>query len=283
MGPGPVESSPSRSTDVAPVAGEVCPFPETDEAEPGCRLHPPEVWGWAGFQGIPAGDKMAPNGVAYRPLFSLDGELNLGLVRNNELYLYSDFAFIAQRATAGVTNPDQGKLDFSKREVDVNFGVAWNYYESLEARVFGYTLNNLNRGTSLSAPVGFKDGFGLENRWYFGDADRYDVARRSFLSLGYYPSKSMVDGEGKEFKPGFFARAYVTYDFGLKKYYVYCDSEMTAERPISPKLLYVNGGLAARPFTACELLEFRLGAESTFDLKVDDTRSFLYLSVRILF
>ena len=79
-------------------------------------------------------------------------------------------------------------------------------------------LNNLNRGTSHAFPDGFKDGIAVENRFYLGAAyadmgsPGYDQARANFLSVGFLPSKSLVGGQGEDFKPAAFARGYLTYD-----------------------------------------------------------------------
>ena len=71
-----------------------------------------------------------------------------------------------QRGEDGVTNGRDGFLGTSKREFDLAGGAAWNYTGFWELRAFGYTQNNLNRGTDLVTPSGFQDGFGLENRYY---------------------------------------------------------------------------------------------------------------------
>src|SRR5262249_29422375 len=158
---------------------------------------------------------VAPNGLEFKPLFALDVNLNLWLWREQRVYLFSDTRFWGQKPAPGITNASQGAFDFSKREFDFDLGVAWNYYGTLEARTFAYSFNNLNRGTSEARPSGFNDGVGLENRWYVGGtyADLgqpgFDVARASFLSLGYYPTKDMTDLDGTLFKPGPFARAYL--------------------------------------------------------------------------
>ena len=73
-------------------------------------------------------------------------------------------------------------------------------------------------------------------------------ARTPFVSVGYYPTKTMVDGTGVEFKPGAFARAYLTWDLLGDKLYLYADNQFTAAKPFSPKLFYIDAGVATRPF-----------------------------------
>jgi hypothetical protein len=242
----------------------------------------PEVWGTVGVPIIITGSRMAPNGVPFKPLFGLDLDFNIGLLSQKELYLFAENKFWAQRAAPGVTNPSQGKWDFSKREYDLLLGVAWTYFDAFELRVSTYALNNLNRGESLSSPIGFKDGILLESRYYFSNADIYDVGRLSFLSIGYYPAKGLVAGDGQEFHPGLFARAYLTYDLAPIRSYVYFDGQFTAEH-VKARLLELDLGLAARPFGRLPNLEFRIGYDVIGDVQVDSTRNLLYGAIRILY
>jgi hypothetical protein len=110
-----------------------------------------------------------------------------------------------------------------------------------------YALSDLNRGLSLATPFGFKDGILIENRYYFGSADKYDVGRLSFVSLGYYPTKSLVGGNGEDFHPGLFARAYLTYDLPFLNSYLYGDAKYTAEGAVKPRLLEFDTGWAFWP------------------------------------
>jgi hypothetical protein len=214
-------------------------------------------------------------------LFAVKQTFNIGLLPDKKLYLFIDTEFWAQRPGAGITNPSQGNLDFSKREFDARPGLAWNYSGAWEARMSAYALNNLNRGTSQSSPSGFKDGVLLENRYYFGSADKYDVGRLSFLSLGYYPTKSMVGGNGEDFHPGVFARAYATYDLLFWSSYFYGDAKYTAQQVIKPRLLEFDFGWAVRPFEKSRNTEFRLGTDLTADLQDNRTRDLIYGSVRL--
>jgi len=158
-----------------------------------------------------------------------------------------------------------------------------------EARAFGYTQNNLNRGISPLAPTGFTDGFGLENRYYLSPEyaklgqTGFDVARATFLSIGYYPSKNMVGNDGSAFEPGLMLRAYLTCGLWDWPCYLYGDVAFIAERSFRPKLLLFDVGMAIRPFHSCQQWEFRLGAENTADFQVRDVQNLWYVSLRYIF
>jgi hypothetical protein len=239
-----------------------------------------EVWGYTGAHMFVAGNRMAPNGFAYHPLFSADLDLNLGLLPRKKLYLYSLSNFWGQRATAGQTH---GNWDFTKREFDLTVGVAWNYFDRFEFRTFGYALSNLNRGTSQVVPNGYKDGMGFENRYYLAGTDIYDVSRLGFLSVGWMPSKSLVGGDGSDFKPSFFARAYLTYDLPWLNAYTYFDGQVTGDSGHGPRLYFVDAGVALRPFPSVTGLEFRVGGTDTLDTEVSNNRGLGYFAFRLLF
>jgi hypothetical protein len=277
----------------APGAGpqdsvDACPLPDGGEAVP---AHPPRAaaWGVAGLSGYFDGERTAPNGLVYSPLFSLDLDLNFWLWPAQGLYAFGQDSFWTQRASRDVTNPHQGQFDFSKREFDLTFGAAWNYCGPWEARVFAYSLNNLNRGHSLTVPDGFKDGYGLEDRLYLSQSyadlgtTEYDISRVSFLSLGYLPTKSLVGGNGDEFTPGAFARAYLACDLWDHFCYAYLDVQLTAEKAFTPKLLDTDAGLALRPLRRAQQVEFRLGGTNVWDLRDQVSRTLGYVSLRFLF
>ena len=52
----------------------------------------------------------------------------------------------------GVRRTASASPGVRQREFDAEYGIAWNYWDSLELRVFGYAPYNLNRGTSAAAP-----------------------------------------------------------------------------------------------------------------------------------
>jgi hypothetical protein len=247
------------------------------------RRYWPEVWGYAGVNVFATGNKMAPNGLAYYPLGSVFADVNIGLLPEKKLYVYAHGVFWAQKPSAGVTNGNQGNFDFSKRQMDLTVGAAWRYYGPLEVRAFAFSDNNLNRGFSLNSPSGYNDGVGVENRYYIFKSNAYDLPRLNFLSLGYMPSKEITGENGIFFTPGLFARAYLTYEFIPRKYYVYADTELICQKFANPRLLYFDDGFAARPFNSCPGLEFRLGVTNTVDVQVDFTRTLTYAMVQIIF
>ncbi len=297
---------PASADDREPVVPAVPD--DTATVEPwspsGVQANPPEnatriVWGILGLRGFPVGEHVASNGVEFKQLFSIDFNFNLLLWRQEGLYVFSDSSFWGQKSAPGITNPSQGAFDFSKREFDLSAGVAWNYYGSWEARLFAYSFNNLNRGISQVSPSGFTDGIGLENRYYIGQqfADRFfigqtyanlgtaafDPARASFVSMGYYPTKSMVDTAGKLFHPGWFARAYLTLDLWEDRWYLFGDVQFIAEQSFQTRLLNLDAGMAVRPIKAVPRLEFRLGTLDMFNLQGSDMETSFYVSIRYTF
>jgi hypothetical protein len=278
----------------APLAGDA-PGPLLLAPEEACPPAPPasplphegprwsEVWGLLGIDGFGYGERMGPNGHAYDPLFAFDLDLNVGLLANQKLYLFAQTCFWGEKAGAH-TNPNQGSFDFSKREWDLTAGLAWNVSGPLELRAFGYALNNLNRGVSLTQPSGYADGVGIEGRWYLFSQDRYDVAHRSFLAVGYLPAKGLIDADGNQFSPGLFARAYLTCDLPAVRSYVYIDAEGVTDSTLGGRLLTIDGGLASRPFLGLPALELRIGAADTYDIHVQqNNRTLVYGSARIVF
>jgi hypothetical protein len=247
------------------------------------------VWGIVDFRGYPYGQTIGSNGEEYHQLFSLNLNFNIWLWRSKRLYAYSDTSFWGQKAAPGITNPTQGAFDFSKREFDFTGGVAWNYYSNWEFRAFAYSFNNLNRGDSLTSPQGFNDGVALENRYYLNPtyADlgtpAFDKARATFLSFGYYPSKSMIDGKGVEFHPGAFLRAYLIYELYGPKCYLFTDDTFLTNNSLRPALFTTDTGIAYRPFDRLPRLEFRLGSQDTIDLLNNDAETSAYVALRWIF
>jgi hypothetical protein len=259
------------------------------ETSPSQRAPWLPVWGLAELRAIPAGPKTAPNGEEYHPNFSMDLDINFWIWRSQGLYLFGDMSLWGEKNEDGVTNGRDGFLGTSKREFDLSGGLAWNYAGPWEARAFGYTDNNLNRGVNLVSPAGFTDGFGLENRYYLSaeyaklGQPEFDVAKATFLSIGYYPSKDMVGNDGQSFKPGLMLRAYLTYDLWNWPCYVFGDSTYIGERSFQPKLMLFDVGLAARPFNCCRQVEFRLGVDNTADFQTHGVQNLWYTSCRFIF
>jgi hypothetical protein len=247
------------------------------------------AWGLGGLRVIPAGPKIAPNGLEYHPNFSLDLDVNLWVWRRERLYLFADMRLWGEKGEFGVTNGNDGVLGTSKREFDLVGGAAWNYAGPWELRGFGYTDNNLNRGTSTVSPAGFTDGGGLENRYYLSPeyaklgTPGFDVTRATFLSVGYYLTKEMVANDGQLFKPGLMLRAYLTCDLWDWPAYAYGDVTYLSERSMQPRLLLFDVGLAARPLPCCRQCEVRLGVENTADFQVGNVLNLWYASLRYIF
>jgi hypothetical protein len=238
------------------------------------------VWGIAEMDGY-LGQRTAPNGLVYHPIYGVNIDFNIWVWPAMGLYLYDETLF-----WMGTTHG----LNFTKRELDFDIGVAWNYYGRLEARAFGYSDNNLNRGTSPEQPTGYDDGFGIENRFYLnpiysalGTSD-YDQARATFLSIGYFPTKALTGADGLQFHPALFARAYLTWDVTEKCCYLYADATfITEQNPFNAKLLNTDIGVALRPFEALPRLEFRAGCLDVWDMQVGNARPVGYMSIRYIF
>jgi hypothetical protein len=282
-----VPAAPAASTD-----GSFGPNPETVPSENAPPAEEPAwqtAWGLVGFRVIPAGPKVAPNGEEYHPNFSMDLDFNIWLWRSQRLYLFVDARFWGEKPENGVTNGRDGFMGTSKRQFDLSGGAAWNYAGSWEARGFGYSFSNLNRGNSQVTPSGINDGGGFENRYYLSPEYEklgqtgYDVAKATFLSIGYYPTKEMVGNDGQTFHPGLFLRAYLTCDLWDWPCYAFGDATLIGERSFQAKLLQFDLGLAVRPFHACQQCEFRLGVESTADFQVGDVLNLWYASIRYIF
>ncbi len=246
-------------------------------------------WGIVGLRAIPDGLREAPNGEEYHPNFSLDMDFNFWIWRSQGLYMFADIDLWGENGSDGSTNGRDGFLGTSKREFDLTGGAAWNYSGHWEARAFGYTDNNLNRGLNQLTPVGFTDGFGVENRYYLSsEYDKlgqtgFDVAKATFVSVGYYPSKTMVGNNGQTFAPGPMLRAYLTYDLADWPSYLFGDVTFIGERSFEPKLLLFDLGCALRPFTSCQQWEFRLGVQNAADVQVESMQSLWYVSLRFIF
>jgi hypothetical protein len=263
-----------------PPTAECLPFTRLLVDDPPAERAFRMVWGIAEVDGY-LGQRMAPNGLLYHPLYGVTLNFNIWVWPAEGLYLY-DETFFWMGTTHG--------LNFTKRELDLDVGVAWNYYGRLEARVFGYSDNNLNRGISPNQSAGYNDGFGMENRFYLnpiynalGTSD-YDQAKATFLSIGYLPTKTLTSADGAQFHPALFARAYLTCDVFKEYCYVYADTTFITERePFNAKLLNTDIGAALRPLQQVPRLEFRAGCLDVWDMQVGNARPVGYMSIRYVF
>lgn len=257
--------------------------------EPAVPDEGPAVFGVVGIRGFADGNRMAPNGFDFTPIGDLAMNFNLWLCRAHHFYGFLDGDFWLQKAAPGITNSRQGALDFSKREFDMDLGLAWNYWGAQELRFSAYSLNNLNRGKYKAKPWGFADGTILENRWYLGgEYDRlgttdYDIVRANFLSAGYYLSKELVDNTGERFKPGPMLRAYLTKNIPLRHAYLFTDTRLTGNRSFELALLLEDFGVAFRPFSRADRLEFRLGGLVVADTQNGEADTSFYGQVRLVY
>jgi hypothetical protein len=130
----------------------------------------------------------------------------------------------------------------------------------------------------------------MENRFYvdpiyhaLGTSD-YDQAKATFVSIGYFPTKSLTGADGLQFPPALFARAYLTWDVVKECCYVYADTTFITERaPFEAKLLNTDIGVALRPLQHVPRLECRAGCLDVWDLQVGTARAVGYLSIRYVF
>ncbi len=277
-------AAPAQAPDVTITDG---PFP----------LEPPHtvpVWGVAGFRGYGLGDHIAPQRPGVQGgLFSLELDFQLLAVGGSQgvyaLRRLRNFMGAAGGARRHQFQPGRVRLQQAPRGTDLTGARAWNYYGRFEARVFAYSYDNLNRGDSSSHPSGYNDGVGLENRYYLNgvyDAlgtEAYDEDRATFVSLGFYPTKDMVDSRGDVFQPGPFARAYLTWDLLGERCYLYGNFEFIADQSCTPELFKTDAGIAARPFDAFPRLEFRIGSDDQIDLHNKDSEYGVYGGVRFTY
>ena len=116
------------------------------------------------------GTKIGPNLSSYQPLLGLlwtNSYTVLGTVDRPRLtfHLESDF-YLAQKNSAGLFNGHDG-LGGTKRELDIDFGVRWQFMHNTALTLDTWGTNNLNRGTSTTVPIDFRDGFTLGIEYTF--------------------------------------------------------------------------------------------------------------------
>jgi hypothetical protein len=235
------------------------------------------VWGEVDARVFPDAGRVAPNGVSYNPLFSLDLDFNIWLWRKHGLYLFAYARFWGGRG--GEAGQTQGNIDYTRREFDMTSGIAWNFYGQLELRAVGFDRENFNRGVSMVSPGGnTNDGSGVEQRFYLSDEyaklgqEGFNISKATFVSLGYFPTKSLVGGDGIQYHPGLFARAYLTWDIPTTRSYLFLDLQQFFEQSkFRPRMLYSDVGLAINPCEAVPGLEVRLGSEFNTDFNASGT------------
>ncbi len=205
---------------------------------------------------------------------------------------FSD-AQLLGRAVARRPGQTQGNIDYTRREFDMTSGVAWNYYGSWELRGVGFDRENFNRGVSQVSPGGTtNDGSGVEQRLYLSDEyaklgqEGFNISRADFVSLGYFPTKSLVGGDGIQYKPGLFAHAYLTWDVPTTRSYLFLDLEQIFQQSsFKPRMLYSDVGWAINPCATIPKLEIRLGSEFNTDFNasgsVRNMKALPYVSVLV--
>src|SRR5262249_43754606 len=110
-----------------------------------------------------------------------------------------------------------------------------------------------------------------------------DVARATFVSVGVFPTKHLIDNDGETFKPVGMLRAYLTYDLFDWPAYTYGDATLITDRQFKPRLLLFDVGLAARPFRSWRQWEFPTGLENTADFQTRSVLNLWYVSLRYIF
>ncbi len=78
-------------------------------------------------------------------------------------------------------------------------------------------------------------------------------------------------------------RTYLTYDLWDWPCYLFGDFTYIGERSFQPKLMLFDVGLAARQFSCCRQVEFRLGVDNTADFQTHGVQNLWYTSCRFIF
>jgi hypothetical protein len=82
------------STPRAAAASPLCGALPTQQCDPsiarGRAAGWPQVWGYLDMAGVFVGERMAPNGVPFDPLFVTSLNLNIGLMPNKKLYVFTE-------------------------------------------------------------------------------------------------------------------------------------------------------------------------------------------------
>ena len=217
-----------------------------------------KAWGNASFGMYPSGKTVAPNGLIYDPLTRIHLDLNIG---SPSFYFFTKNTFLTEKPNPGVTtNKNQGQFDFTKREFDIDLGIAFRPFQdqNIEIRLRTVAFNNLNRGAYTNKPTGFKDGSAVEGRYYL-TGETVD----GYIIGGYYLGKELVEPDGTPYKPGAFLGTQLNYDISAEAKRLYAFGELTFIR--------YNGlletGLAWRPFTRRPNVEVRAIYGRYFNIK----------------
>lgn len=198
------------------------------------------LWGNVGMGFYPTnGEKVAPNGLVYQPMFRLVADLSVG---SADSYIFANSAYYTEKPDPGVTtNKSQGSFDFTKRQYDFNIGYAWGMTDNTEVRFWLYSLSNINRGRDLNKPYGFKDGFVGSVRYYLNNS----ALTQGYLESGYYFTKELVDTDGKGYAPSVFVNGNVSHLLGMG-IHGYASGQLMTERNAGFKELNTQLGVFYR-------------------------------------
>lgn len=112
-----------------------------------------------------SGNRVAPNLLTYKPMLGTmwsNSFLLSGTRDQHGWRLLTDVDFyFARKAGVRYFNAHDG-LGGTKREIDLSYGLAYDFSHDTRFTVKSYGYNNLNRGNSSAVPVGFKDGMSLQ-------------------------------------------------------------------------------------------------------------------------
>ena len=116
------------------------------------------------------GKKIAPNLLAYQPLYSFDWRNSfylLGDISHPKLQLSTEMKFwFAKKAGVSIINTHDG-VGGTKREFDYNIRLLYFFNKNIDTYITAYGYNNLNRGESINDPHGFRDGYGFGFEYRF--------------------------------------------------------------------------------------------------------------------
>ena len=110
------------------------------------------------------GSRIAPNLLTYKPMlgFMWSNQFAITGSIDHPGWTFStgvDFYF-ARKAGVRYFNGHDG-IGGTKRELDLSYGVTYNFDDQSSLAIKSYGYNNLNRGSSSMVPVGFKDGLSV--------------------------------------------------------------------------------------------------------------------------
>jgi hypothetical protein len=243
------------------------------------------TWGDAKFRVYASGERQAPNGGRYKPSFSLDLNTNLALWTDRKLYFFTDLRLFGQASNSD-SNPVSSLMnsqDTNPRQINLIPGLAWNYCDTLELRLYGYGNFNLDRGNnSKSFGVGSNDGLAIENRYYFLFTD-FQRGIYNYVSLGYYFGNDLTGLDGNAFIPGFYMSFSLIKDVFEEQVWVFGQFEAIADVAAKPKLLNFDFGLLLKPFNDYPRFYFQVGIEGTGDLDLQEQLFTGYFSMRLNF